>query len=188
MAGDRGIVAGDRAVQARFLCQGGGRPRSSGQARMTKKTPVVTIHGGFCGPWAWDRFAPGFPAQGFGVLAPALPHHDGGKPPQALATTSLTDYAADLEALIAGMDAPPILVGHSMGGLLGQMLASRVKLAGAGLLAPSSPWGVPPSTLFEIGAAHGLMLRVGFWAMILEPSFAVAAAHSLDRFPQAERE
>ena len=155
---------------------------------MTKKPPVVMIHGGFCGPWAWDRFAARFRDQGYEVLTPALRHHDGGKPHQALATTSLTDYAADLEISIAGLDAPPVLVGHSMGGLLAQVLASRVTLAGAVLLAPSSPWGVPPSTLFEIGAAHGLMLRVGFWAMILEPSFAVAAAHSLDRFPQGERE
>jgi pimeloyl-ACP methyl ester carboxylesterase len=117
-----------------------------------------------------------------------LRHHDGGKPPQALATTGLADYANDLEELIADLDAPPVLVGHSLGGLLAQMLAARMKLAGAVLLAPSSPWGVPPSTLFEIGAAHGLMLRVGFWAAILEPNFAVAAAHSLDRFPKKERE
>lgn len=152
------------------------------------KPPVVMIHGGFCGPWAWDRFAARFRDQGYQVLTPALRHHTSGKPSQALATTSLTDYAADLDQLIAGLDAPPILVGHSMGGLLAQMLAARANIAGAVLLAPSSPWGVPPSTLFEIGAAHGLMLRVGFWATILEPNFAVAAAHSLDRFPKAERE
>ena len=153
-----------------------------------KKPPVVMIHGGFCGPWAWDNFAARFREQGYEVLTPVLRHHDGNKPPQALATTSLTDYADDLEKLIADLDAPPVLIGHSMGGLLAQMLAARMKLAGAVLLATSSPWGVPPSTLFEIGAAHGLMLRVGFWATILEPNFAVAAAHSLDRFPRKESE
>src|SRR6185312_365594 len=100
---------------------------------------------------------------------------------QALGTTSLTDYAADLQNLIVGLDCPPVLVGHSLGGLLAQMLGARTKIAAALLLAPSAPWGVPPSTLFEIGAAHGLMLRVGFWNAILEPNFAVAAAHSLDR-------
>ena len=153
-----------------------------------KKPPVVMIHGGFCGPWTWDGFAQRYRERGYEVLTPALRHHNGGKPPPALATTSLTDYADDLESLIASLDAPPLLVGHSLGGLLAQMLAARTKLAGAVLLAPSSPWGVPPSTLFEIGAAHGLMLRVGFWAMILEPNFAVAAAHSLDRFAKKERE
>lgn len=155
---------------------------------MTMKPPVVMIHGGFCGPWVWEGFAARFRDQGYEVLTPALRHHTGGKPPPALGTTSLTDYAADLQKLIDGLDSPPILVGHSMGGLLSQMLAARTKIAAAVLLAPSPPWGVPPSTLFEIGAAHGLMLRVGFWNTILEPNFTVAAAHSLDRFPKAQRE
>lgn len=155
---------------------------------MTAKPSVVMIHGGFCGPWTWDGFAARFRERGYEVTAPALRHHDGGKPHPALGTTSLLDYADDLEALVKAMDEPPILVGHSLGGLLAQMLAARVKTRAAVLLAPSAPWGVPPSTLFEIGAAHGLMLRVGFWNTILEPSFDVAAAHSLDRLPMMERE
>lgn len=152
-----------------------------------KKPPVVMIHGGFCGPWAWDGFAARFRGQGYEVLTPALRYHAGATPPEALGTTSLGDYAADLEKLIAGLDAPPVLIGHSLGGLLAQMLAARTPVAATVLLAPSSPWGVPPSTLFEIGAAQGLMLKVGFWARSLEPNYAVAAAHSLDRFPESER-
>ena len=154
---------------------------------MGSKPPVIMIHGGFCGPWAWDDFAARFRDAGYKVETPALRHHDGGKPPQALATTSLADYAADLKKLIAETKAPPILVGHSLGGLLAQMLAARCEIAAAILLAPSAPWGVPPSTLFEIGVAQGLMLRVGFWSMILEPNFDIAAAHSLDRFPKEQR-
>ncbi|HEV7959969.1 MAG TPA: alpha/beta hydrolase [Rhizomicrobium sp.] len=152
------------------------------------KPAVVMIHGGFCGPWALDGFAARFRARGYQVATPALRHHNGGNPPAALATTSLTDYADDLEALVASLEEPPVLVGHSMGGLLAQMLAARTRIAAAVLLAPSPPWGVPPSTLFEIGAAHGLLLRVGFWNMILEPNYAVAAAHSLDRFSKTESE
>jgi len=150
------------------------------------KPPVLMIHGGFCGPWAWNEFADRFRAAGYDVTAPALRYHDGAKP--ALATTSLLDYAADLEKRIAEMASPPILIGHSMGGLLAQMLAARRKVAAAILLAPTAPWGVPPSTLFEIGTAQSLMLRVGFWSMILEPDFNAAAAHSLDRIPEARRQ
>jgi pimeloyl-ACP methyl ester carboxylesterase len=155
--------------------------------KMNKTPPVVMIHGGFCGPWAWDDFAARFRAAGYAVETPTLRHHDGGVPPPALATTSLLDYAADLEKLVAGLAAPPILVGHSMGGLLAQMLAARRKVAGAVLLAPVAPWGVPPTTLFEIGAAQSLMLRVGFWSAVLEPDFAIAQAHSLDRLPAERR-
>lgn len=145
------------------------------------------IHGGFCGPWAWDEFAARFREAGYEVSTPALRFHDGAKPAPALATTSLLDYAADLEKQIAAMASPPILIGHSMGGLLAQMLAARREIAAAILLAPTAPWGVPPSTLFEIGTAQSLMLRVGFWSMILEPDPNVVAAHSLDRFPEAQR-
>ena len=63
--------------------------------------------------------------------------------------------------MIAGLDAPPILVGHSMGGLLAQMLAARRDVAALILLAPSAPWGVPPTTLFEIGAAQALHAAAG---------------------------
>jgi pimeloyl-ACP methyl ester carboxylesterase len=153
----------------------------------TFKPPVLMIHGGFCGPWAWDEFAARFRDAGYDVSAPALRFHDGAKPAPALATTSLLDYAADLEKQIVAMWAPPILVGHSIGGLLAQMLAARCGIAAAILLAPTAPWGVPPSTLFEIGTAQTLMLRVGFWSMILEPDLNVVAAHSLDRFPEAQR-
>ncbi len=153
----------------------------------TRKPPVMMIHGGFCGSWAWDEFAARFRDAGYEVVTPALRFHDGIEPAPALATTSLIDYAADLEKQIAAMSSPPILVGHSMGGLLAQMLAARRTIGAAILLAPTAPWGVPPSTLFEIGTAQSLMLRVGFWSAILEPNFDVAASHSLDRFPRDQR-
>jgi pimeloyl-ACP methyl ester carboxylesterase len=58
---------------------------------MGAKPPVIMIHGGFCGPWAWDGFAARFREAGYNVETPALRHHDGGKPPIALSTTSLSD-------------------------------------------------------------------------------------------------
>jgi pimeloyl-ACP methyl ester carboxylesterase len=165
-----------------------GRERAQGRAAKQNKPPVVMIHGGFCGPWAWDDFAARFRAAGYSVETPALRFHGDDAAAPALATTSLADYATDLERHIVELDAPPVLVGHSLGGLLAQILAARQEIAAAILLAPSAPWGVPPSTLFEIGAAQSLMLRVGFWNTILEPSYDIAAAHSLDRFPKEHRE
>ena len=119
---------------------------------------------------------------------PRLRFHDQARPPAALATTGLADYAADLEAEIAALGAPPILVGHSMGGLLAQMLAAQVPVAALVLLAPSAPWGVTPTTLFEIGADHVMHLQPGFWNQILEPNRDVALAHSLDRLPRDMRD
>ena len=116
-----------------------------------KRPPIVMIHGAFCGPWSFERFAESFTAAGYKVHAPVLRHHDCGRePPARLGRVSLTDYADDLVKLIDGLDETPVLVGHSMGGLLAQMLAARGKARAIALLAPSAPWGVWPSTLFEV--------------------------------------
>ena len=57
----------------------------------------MMIHGAFCGPWSLDGLKEKFEAAGYGVTAPALRFHNGARPPAALGTTGLADYAADLE-------------------------------------------------------------------------------------------
>jgi pimeloyl-ACP methyl ester carboxylesterase len=153
-----------------------------------KNPPVVMIHGAFCGPWAFDRFRAAFDDAGYKLHLPALRHHDCGRaPPPALGKVSLLDYARDLEALIDGFKEAPILVGHSMGGLLAQMLAARGKARALVLLAPSAPWGVLPSTLFEVASAQTLLLSGGdYRGTLIQPSFHIAAAHSLDKLDSAE--
>jgi non-heme chloroperoxidase len=156
--------------------------------RKKSRPPVVMIHGAFCGPWSLDGFKQKFEAAGYKVHVPCLRFHDVEDPPEALATTSLADFAADLEREIAALAAPPVLLGYSMGGLLAQMIASRRQIGGLVLLAPSAPWGVPPSTLFEIGAAQAMLLNTGFWNRILEPNRDAAMVSSLGLLPRGERD
>ena len=146
------------------------------------------IHGAFCGPWSLDGLKEKFQAAGYRVSVPALRFHNGARPPSALGTTGISDYAADLEDEMEALGEAPILVGHSMGGLLAQMLAARRKGAALVLLAPSAPRGIPPTTLFEISAAQSLHLHPGYWNMVLEPNRDVALAHSLDRLPRHMRD
>jgi pimeloyl-ACP methyl ester carboxylesterase len=152
------------------------------------KNPVVLIHGAFCGPWSLEGLQRKFESAGYACTAPALRFHDMTRPPSALGTTGLADYAADLEEEVRALGAAPILVGHSMGGLLAQQVAARTKVSALILLAPSAPWGLPPTTLFEIGAAQAMHLQPGYWNMVLEPNRDVALAHSLDRLPRHMRE
>jgi pimeloyl-ACP methyl ester carboxylesterase len=152
------------------------------------KPPVLMIHGAFCGPWSLDGLKDRFEVAGYEVIAPCLRFHDGGPAPAALGTTGLADYAADREEEIAALDAPPILVGHSMGGLLAQILAARLPAQALILLAPSAPWGIAPTTLFEIGAVQAMHLNPGYWNKVLEPSRDVALAHSLDKLPKNMRD
>ena len=146
------------------------------------------IHGAFCGPWSLDGLKAKFEKAGYAVTAPWLRFHDSKPPPSALGTTGLLDYVSDLEEDIAALKAPPILVGHSMGGLLAQMLAARRDVAGLVLLAPSAPWGIPPTTLFEIGAAHAMHLQPGYWNQVLEPQRDVALMNFLDKLPRNQRD
>ena len=150
--------------------------------------PVVMIPGAFCGPWAFDKFRPVFEKAGYRVHTPALRHHDEGVPSRALGTTSLLDYARDLEALIATLPAPPILLGHSMGGLLAQMLAAKGLARALVLLAPSAPWGVLPSTWMELASAQTMFLAGDFWNAPLKPVAWIAQANALDHLPPAERD
>jgi len=153
------------------------------------RPPLVMIHGAFCGPWSFERFREPFEAAGYAVHAPVLRHHDcGANPPAKLGRVSLTDYADDLAKLVDGLDETPVLLGHSMGGLLAQMLAARGKARALVLLAPSAPWGVWPSTLFEIASAQTLLFSAGdYRGTLIEPSYKIAAAHSLDKLDAAER-
>jgi pimeloyl-ACP methyl ester carboxylesterase len=152
------------------------------------RAPLLMIHGAFCGAWSFDEFREPFDAA-YKVHAPNLRYHDSGRsPPRELGKVSLLDYTADLEKLIAGLDEAPILVGHSMGGLLAQMLAAKGLAKALVLLAPSAPWGTLPSTIFEIASAQTLLFAGGdYRGTIIQPSYQIAAAHSLDRLEEATR-
>ena len=147
-----------------------------------QRPPVVMIHGAFSGGWAFAAWRALFEARGYPVYTPTLRHHESGDaPPADLGGTSLLDYAADLEALLDGLGTPAVLLGHSMGGLLAQMLAARGKAAALVLLAPSAPWGILPSTSFEVLSAQTLYLAGDFWRRPLAPERWIASAHALDR-------
>ena len=146
------------------------------------RPPVVMIHGAFCGGWAFAPWRALFEARGYKVFTPTLRHHEGSSLSSGeLAATSLTDYAGDLERLLDGIGEPAVLIGHSMGGLLAQMLAARGRAASLVLLAPSAPWGLLPSTPFELMSAQALYLAGDFWHKTLRPERWIASAHALDR-------
>ena len=154
----------------------------------SRKPPVVMIHGAFCGPWSLDGLKRKFKEAGYAVTTPCLRFHDQKPPPAVLGTTGLSEFAADLEDEIRALGTAPILMGHSMGGLLAQQLAARMEVRALVLLAPSAPWGTPPTTLFEIGAAQAMHLNPGYWNKVLEPNRDVALAHSLDKLPKHMRD
>jgi pimeloyl-ACP methyl ester carboxylesterase len=151
-------------------------------------TPVVMVHGAFCGGWAFERFGEVFEAAGHEVLCPDLRGHAADDAPGALAGVSMADYADDVARLCGKLKSAPVLVGHSMGGLVAQMAARRAQVRGLVLLAPSPPWGVAHGTLEEAATAFGVQMLGPFAAGTLEPDRNLMRSYSLDRLPRAERE
>jgi pimeloyl-ACP methyl ester carboxylesterase len=148
--------------------------------------PVLMVHGAFCGGWAFDAFRGPFEAQGYSCTAPDLRGHRKGAQPGDVAQISMSDYAADIAALIQKQARPPILIGHSLGGLVAQMAAARAEVAALILLAPSAPWGVAGSSFEEAASAFGLYALGPFWAQPVDPDHAVARLYSLDRMTPSE--
>src|SRR5579863_2396849 len=117
------------------------RPLVLDESRGTRMSlaPVVMIHGAFCGGWVFERFAKRFAGAGHVVLTPDLPGHEPGAPPEAVTGLSMSDYASAIARLAGDLASPPVLVGHSLGGLVAVMAAARVRTAGVIQLAPSPP-------------------------------------------------
>jgi pimeloyl-ACP methyl ester carboxylesterase len=144
--------------------------------------PIIMIHGAFCGGWTFDTFRKPFEAAGHTVLAPDLPGH---APGETVVGQSIVDYAKAIATLIAQQETPPVLIGHSMGGLVAQMAADRAPVAGLVLLAPSSPWGVPGQSLEEGVSAVSLFALGPYWLQAVAPDRTITAQCSHDRLPAA---
>jgi pimeloyl-ACP methyl ester carboxylesterase len=149
-------------------------------------TPVVFVHGAFCGGWAFDAFREPFETAGFETHAPNLPHHERGADLEQLAQTGLKDYAHAVALYARNLRAPPVLVGHSLGGLVSQLASIHTPIAGLVLLAPSAPWGVPPTTLDEHSNHFGLSLLGDYWRRAVPPDYRVARATTLDRLARED--
>ena len=143
--------------------------------------PLVFVHGAFCGGWAFDGFREPFEAAGFETHAPDLPNHERGADLEQLAQMGLKDYAQAISVYAQGLRAPPVLLGHSLGGLVVQLAAMQTPISGLVLLAPSAPWGVPPTTIEEHGNHFGLSLLGDYWRRPVPPDYRVARATTLDR-------
>jgi pimeloyl-ACP methyl ester carboxylesterase len=151
-------------------------------------TAIVMVHGAFCGGWAFEHFRTPFEAAGFDVAAPDLRGHGEGQSSSAVVGVSMSDYAADIARLCGEFAEPPVLLGHSMGGLVAQLAARKAKIRALVLLAPSPPWGVAGSSLEEAATAFGVQMMGAFSSGALQPEKSLMRAYSLDRMPKAEQE
>lgn len=148
------------------------------------------IHGMWCGSWYWDHYKNFFEGKGYSCVIPNLRYHDvaPSEPPHMLlGKTSLLDYAEDLEKEIRKLDAPPILMGHSMGGLLAQILGSRGLAEALVLLTPASPHGIMALKPSVIKSFWSVMKKWGFWKKPMRITFDEAVYSVLNLLPPEEQ-
>jgi non-heme chloroperoxidase len=109
----------------------------------TGKPPHLFVHGGYCDAWFWEPyFLPWFAAHGYAAYALSLRGHGTSGGRDTLFATGLDDYAADVERVGAGIDEPPVLIGHSMGAAIVERIVAKRPVRGAALLAPLPPAGL----------------------------------------------
>jgi pimeloyl-ACP methyl ester carboxylesterase len=114
-----------------------------------KTKTIVLIHGMFMNPLCWENWIPRYQAKGYKVLAPAWPGRDKpveelrkNHPDPQLPKLKLGDVVEHMAGVLQGLNEKPAIIGHSMGGLVVQLLLQR-DLAVAGVaIDPAPPAGV----------------------------------------------
>ena len=119
-------------------------------AGTARPTPLLFVHGAYTAAWCWDEnFLPWFAEQGYAAYAVSLSGHGGSRGRAYLDSFSIADYVADVADVVAQLPAPPVLIGHSMGGMVVQKFLERQSAPGVVLMS-----SVPPQGL--LGSAFGL--------------------------------
>ena len=109
---------------------------------------LLFVHGAFCGGWVWvEHFLPFFAELGWHGVAVSLRGHGRSPGRKQLDQFGLADFVADVASAAASLDSLPVVVGHSMGGVIAQHFVQSHKAAGLALLAPASLAGLGGSAL-----------------------------------------
>jgi non-heme chloroperoxidase len=123
---------------------------------------VVFIHGLWLLPSSWDRWAAFFEEDDFVALTPGWPDDpltvdEANAHPEVFAGKSIGDVAAHYESIITQLDHTPVIIGHSFGGLITQILAGRGLSAAAVAIDPAPFRGVLPLPISALRAGRPVL-------------------------------
>jgi pimeloyl-ACP methyl ester carboxylesterase len=141
-------------------------------------TPLLFVHGKWHGAWCWDEyFLPYFAAHGYNCTALSLRGHAGSAGNYGLRWHSIADYVQDVEQVVGKFDAPPVIIGHSMGGFITQKFLERhPEIPAAVLLTAIPPTGLWPTILTLLTQKPGMILKtlgtMDPWSVIETPEQA----------------
>jgi len=119
-----------------------------GSVSESHPVPLLFVHGAWHGAWCWEEnFLPFFADNGYRALAVSVRGHGNSPTDKPLRALSVADLVADISAVAGSLPVPPIVIGHSMGGLLVQKYLESHACPAAVLMSSMPPRGNLGATL-----------------------------------------
>jgi pimeloyl-ACP methyl ester carboxylesterase len=152
---------------------------------------VMLIHGAWLSPLGFEKFRARYEALGHEVVAPAWPYDDRPveelrrSPDPRLAKVGIREIVDHYDAEIRKLTRPPILIGHSFGGLFVQLLLDRGLGAAGVAIDPAPARGVMPRPQAMM-ASMPVMLSWNGWNRVLTMSYASFRRSFANTLPEAE--
>lgn len=111
------------------------------------RAPLLFVHGSCHASWCWEEnFLDYFASLGHSSHALSLRGHGQSEGSDSLLWASVDDYVRDVEEVAGRLQSSPVLIGHSLGGLVVQKYLEKHHAPAAILIAPS-----PASGMFIAG-------------------------------------
>jgi pimeloyl-ACP methyl ester carboxylesterase len=110
---------------------------------MAAPDTIVLIHGFWVTPRSWENWKTHYENRGFRVLTPTYPGFEGevealNADPTPIAEVTLPQIVEHMVEVVGALETPPILIGHSAGGTITQLLLDRA-LGACGVVLNSAP-------------------------------------------------
>ncbi len=132
------------------------------RANASGKTPAVFVHGLWLLPSSWDRWAELFEQNGYTAMTPGWPDDpdtvaEAKENPEVFAGKTVGQVADHFEDVIRKLDRQPVVLGHSFGGLLVQILAGRGVSKATVAIDPAPFRGVLPLPISSLKVASAAL-------------------------------
>jgi non-heme chloroperoxidase len=134
------------------------------EAIASGRTAVLFLHGLWLLLSSWDRWRHLFEEAGYATLAPSWPDDPGtvGEAranPQVFAKKTVGEVADHVEQVIGKLTGKPVVIGHSFGGLLAQIIAGRGLSAASVAIDPAPFRGVLPLPISSLRSAMPVLMN-----------------------------
>jgi pimeloyl-ACP methyl ester carboxylesterase len=138
------------------------------RANASMATPVVFVHGLWLLPSSWDRWAALFEEAGYVTLMPGWPDDpetvaDAKAHPKVFARKGIGEIADYEEGIMRRLDRKPVVIGHSFGGLMTEILAGRGLAAASVAISPAPFRGVLPLPISTVRTTSVALRNPANW-------------------------